>query len=162
MGITPAAALTGATDLADRGDALLERVMTEASIPHLFDVIGGNAGAIPALLGLGRGLARPALVDLAIRLGDELLDAAERREEVWTWHPDRVAGPGISGVLLTGLAHGASGLGLALLELHAATGNRGAPACTGGMSQDTGGARTMGPKRPPSGENRDTSPVSIT
>ena len=116
------AALTGATDLADRGDALLERVVTEAAIPHLFDVIGGNAGAIPALLALGRWLARPALIDLAIGLGEELLDAAERREEVWTWHPDRVAGPGVSGVLLTGLAHGASGLGLALLELHAATG----------------------------------------
>jgi lantibiotic modifying enzyme len=115
-------ALTGATGLAGRRDALLERILTEAATPHLFDVIGGHAGAIPALLELGRGLARPALIDLAIGLGEELVDAAQRREEVWTWPPDRVAGPGVSGVLLTGLAHGASGLGLALLELHAATG----------------------------------------
>jgi lantibiotic biosynthesis protein len=114
--------MTGATDLADRADAVLERVATEASSSHLFDVIGGHAGAIPALLALGRSLDRPALIDLAIGLGDELLAAAERRGEVWTWHPDRVAGPSVSGVLLTGLAHGASGLGLALLELHDATG----------------------------------------
>jgi lantibiotic modifying enzyme len=115
-------AMIGATDLADRADALLDRVVAEASAPHLFDVIGGHAGAIPALLALGRSLARPALIDRAIGLGDELLAAAERREEVWTWPADRVAGPDTSEVLLTGLAHGASGLGLALLELHAATG----------------------------------------
>jgi lantibiotic modifying enzyme len=115
-------ALTGATDQSDRAEGLLERVMSEASMPRLFDVIGGHAGAIPALLALGRSLDRPALIGRAIGLGDELLGAAERRGEVWSWHPDRVAGPGVSGVLLTGLAHGASGLGLALLELHAATG----------------------------------------
>ena len=116
-------ALTGDWhDLATRADAILERAAEAIATPHVFDVIGGNAGAILALLALGRSLCRPVLFELATMLGDELVEAAERRGDAWSWHPDLTTGPEAAAMPLTGLAHGASGLGLSLLELHAATG----------------------------------------
>jgi lantibiotic modifying enzyme len=82
------------------------------------DVIVGSAGAIPVLLGLARRLERPALAELAARHGAFLLDAAHRGPQGWSWHtldmPVRAE--------LTGYSHGAAGIGLALLELAAATG----------------------------------------
>lgn len=116
------ARLTAATDLSLQADALLARVRAEASRAHVFDVIGGNAGAIPALLTLAQELARPDLLDFAVTLGEELLAAAERHGQLWTWDGVRTMGDGAPQTLLTGLAHGASGLGLSLIELHAATG----------------------------------------
>jgi lantibiotic modifying enzyme len=116
-------ALTGDShDLATRADAMLERAAEAVATPHVLDVIGGNAGAILALLALGRSLCRPALLELATMLGDELIEVAERQGDAWSWHPERTTGPGTAALPLTGLAHGASGLGVSLLELHAATG----------------------------------------
>jgi lantibiotic modifying enzyme len=112
------AALAADPGLATCADALLDRVVAAATAPHVFDVIGGNAGAIPALLVLSRLVDRPGLRDLAHALGGELLQTAERRGAVYWWDPQMVVGPGDSSALLTGLAHGASGLGLSLLELH--------------------------------------------
>ena len=78
------------------------------------DLLTGRAGVILALLALRR-QGCPAEVDtlsLAVRLADDLCRAG-----VNGW---RSAGDDPE--LLTGLSHGASGIGLALLELHAATG----------------------------------------
>ena len=44
------AALTGETALDEQVDRLLVRVAVGVTSPHVLDVIGGNAGAIPALL----------------------------------------------------------------------------------------------------------------
>jgi lantibiotic modifying enzyme len=118
------AALCGAGALGEHVDGLLARVAAAAAAPHLLDVIGGSAGAIPALLALARSGARPAARALAERLGDELLQTAIRQGPVWTWEPEKVAGPGLGTVPLAGFAHGNAGIGLALFELYAATGRR--------------------------------------
>ena len=47
--------------------------------PHVLDVIGGNAGAIPALLALSRDGRRPVARRVAEQLGEELLDTAIRQ-----------------------------------------------------------------------------------
>jgi lantibiotic modifying enzyme len=62
-----------------------------------------------------------ATLERAVRLGEDLVGAADRDEEGWSW-------PSISspeGRNLTGLSHGAAGVGVALLELHRAGGEAG-------------------------------------
>ena len=110
--------LTGQVELGAQAEAVLDRVVEAATAAHLLDVIGGNAGAIPALLALGRERCR----ELAIALGEELYRTAVRRGSAWVWDVEVASGPGFGSTPLTGLSHGAAGIGLALFELHAATG----------------------------------------
>jgi Lanthionine synthetase C-like protein/HopA1 effector protein family len=78
------------------------------------DLLGGRAGTILGLLALARlgTLPRSIALEHARRLGDALAGAG-----ISAWRR-----PGNEPLLLTGLSHGACGIGLALLELHAATG----------------------------------------
>ncbi len=117
-----AAGLLGEPALDDEADALLRIVERAVGEPHVLDLLGGSAGAIPALLSLAREERWRGLRALAVRLGDELCHTAIRKGDLWAWDVERATGAGVAAALLTGLAHGASGLGLALLELHAATG----------------------------------------
>lgn len=83
-----------------------------------WDVIGGCAGAVSALLALSDLVDDPTFLESAATVGDELIGAAERSDAGWLWpHPDRATLHG-----LCGFAHGAAGIGHALLELWAATG----------------------------------------
>ncbi|NOT06568.1 MAG: hypothetical protein HOP28_00005 [Gemmatimonadales bacterium] len=83
------------------------------------DVISGAAGAIPALLDVHTRTGRPDLLALAQRLGDHLLQTARREAVGWSWDtfPPWVIRN------LTGLSHGAAGMGRALAELYALTGD---------------------------------------
>lgn len=82
-----------------------------------WDLIGGCAGTISALLALSQLVVDPTLVDTAVIAGDELIAAAERSNDGWLWpDPQR---PSMHG--LCGFSHGAAGIGHALLELWAAT-----------------------------------------
>jgi hypothetical protein len=97
--------------------ALAERVAGGVLESDEFDLLSGKAGAIVSLLALRRVLRDETLLDVAIRLGDELLADAKRSEDGWSWksasfHTYRN---------LTGLSHGTSGAALALLELHNVT-----------------------------------------
>lgn len=77
------------------------------------DLLAGRAGVIVTLLALNRlGDRLEEALEQAVRLGDHLC-----RVGVKAWRS-----PGGDPQLLTGLSHGASGIGLALLELHSATG----------------------------------------
>jgi len=116
------AALTEVHALDDDVDALLTSVERAAADPHLLDLLGGSAGAIPALLSLARVERWRRLRELAVGLGEELCRTAVRQGSVWTWDVEKACGPGVGTAMLTGFGHGASGLGLALLELYAATG----------------------------------------
>jgi lantibiotic modifying enzyme len=83
------------------------------------DVILGSAGALVALLALADTLDDPALVRDALATGEELIDGATVTRHGWSWAtPGRRYRPH-----LCGLSHGAAGIGWALLELFAATGD---------------------------------------
>jgi hypothetical protein len=116
------AALTGEAGLRGEVDFLLDGLSQYLEEPHPLDVIGGNAGAIPTLLALSRSTGGFRERELAIALGEQLCKTAIRREDVWTWDPEVASGPGTATAPLTGISHGASGIGAALLELHAQTG----------------------------------------
>jgi len=81
------------------------------------DLLSGSAGAIVALLLLREALAEPDLLDRAAVLGDRLLRVAEKDEAGYSWRAVTHKFP----YNLTGFSHGTSGIGYALLELHAAT-----------------------------------------
>ncbi|MEV4365304.1 lanthionine synthetase LanC family protein [Nonomuraea sp. NPDC049625] len=85
---------------------------------HEFDLLGGLAGGVVGLLALATGLGQEMPAELAVELGDAILRGADRGQGGWSW-PSRAL-PRQRG--LTGLSHGASGIGFALLELFAATG----------------------------------------
>jgi lantibiotic modifying enzyme len=86
----------------------------------LADVVSGAAGGIPALLILGESLGSDAPLRCAESLGDRLLATATRSNDGWSWGEEAT---GIESERdLTGFSHGAAGIGWALSELYAATG----------------------------------------
>lgn len=128
IGVAYAAACVGSL-LGD--ETLIEAARAGAasaleSVPdeHPLDMVGGAAGAICGLLALDDLCGDGRLVEEAVRLGDRLVAAATREHETWSWDPARATGAAVSERALTGFAHGAAGIGLALLELHARTGRQ--------------------------------------
>ncbi|HVH13241.1 MAG TPA: lanthionine synthetase LanC family protein, partial [Longimicrobium sp.] len=103
---------------------LLGRAEDALVAEHPLDWMGGDAGAIPALLWLaGRTGMETRCLTLARSCGDRL-----RREATWEddrcgWDAARATGHSMQCPPLTGFSHGASGMALALLELHARTGD---------------------------------------
>lgn len=97
---------------------LLETMKGKEPFDQGIDVIGGAGGAIPALIEITRLLSDDLPAEIAINLGENLIRTAQREPKGWAWSTI-----GDSSVRwLNGLAHGASGLALALLELHHFTG----------------------------------------
>jgi lantibiotic modifying enzyme len=82
------------------------------------DVVMGSAGAILALLALAGALDATAPVEDALATGDELIGCATITPHGWSWATPDQRYP----QHLCGLSHGAAGIGWALLELFAATG----------------------------------------
>lgn len=78
-----------------------------------FDMAGGSAGAILVLLAVNRMRPNEALIERAVRCGEHLL--SHRTGEPATWETP-------NGSRLAGLAHGASGIALALNELSQVSG----------------------------------------
>ncbi|MEZ5906482.1 MAG: type 2 lanthipeptide synthetase LanM family protein, partial [Geminicoccaceae bacterium] len=104
-------------------ELLIEARRNAASIRELvagdrrFDITGGAAGCIMCLLALHHAAPGDDVLTTAVACGDHLLAHAEPQEEGLAWAPYFPAkGP------LTGLAHGASGIAWALLELFGASG----------------------------------------
>ncbi len=113
-----AAVLLERDDFRAAASRLLEPLEGKESHDRGTDVIGGAAGAIPALLGLAPALDREGPREMARRLGDHLVATAVREPDGWSW----ATMPGSTARNLNGYAHGASGCGHALLELFHATG----------------------------------------
>ena len=106
-------------DYAERARRLLAPLAGRESEDSGLDVIGGAGGAIPACLDLAEKAGWDELRPIARELGEHLIGQAQRRPDGWSW-----ATGGESAVRnLAGFAHGASGMGLALLELDLATGD---------------------------------------
>jgi lantibiotic modifying enzyme len=80
------------------------------------DIIAGSAGALVALLDFHRRTGKAAFLELAIRHGDLLLTEAFPADDGLLWNT--ILGTEAP----TGFAHGAAGIGWALLELWLATG----------------------------------------
>ena len=114
-------ACTGSSELGAAVDAILDRVARAIGEPHLLEVIWGTQAQYPPL-SRWAGRIRWSCHELATALGEELCRTAIREGPTCAWDPEATAGPGVSSTLLTGLSHGAAGIGLALFELHAATG----------------------------------------
>jgi lantibiotic modifying enzyme len=109
--------LLDAPDLREQALNTLGRFPSEVCDSDEFDLMAGKAGGIAALLVLHGLLQEDASFDLAVRLGDQLIDGAEKTAAGWSWKS-----PGFQNDRnLTGLSHGTAGSGYALLELFAAT-----------------------------------------
>jgi lantibiotic biosynthesis protein len=84
-----------------------------------FDLVLGSAGSTIARLALAELFDDPRLIDDAVAAGEALLSRATVTRHGWSWatpdHPRRRH--------LCGVSHGAGGIGWALLELYAATGD---------------------------------------
>jgi lantibiotic biosynthesis protein len=112
------AGLLGAQDVEARALSLLEAWWRRGSRSPASDLMSGVAGSVLGLVALG-GL-RPWLLDAAARLGDELSARADSTGHGWSWMapgPRSMHNP-------CGYAHGAAGIGHALAELSAATGEQ--------------------------------------
>lgn len=122
VGIAYAAARVG--ELLDRpelygeAEALLRPLEGNEARDHGMDVIAGAGGGIPALLQLARHVDAGLALGIARRLGDQLIAAAAKEPDGYSWPTMR----GSSVRNLCGYAHGAAGMGHGLLELYAATG----------------------------------------
>lgn len=103
---------------------LTDSIMKGLSVHHSLDVIGGNAGAIPALLHLADTLKQHAFLDLAFDCAQEIVDKAQwKDDEICLWSPEKVHGVELELPPLSGFSHGASGLALGLLKAYRAAGN---------------------------------------
>jgi hypothetical protein len=81
------------------------------------DLLSGTAGAVVALLALSRMLEDEQLLISAVSYGDRLLATAKRHGRAICWPVNTFLGRRA----LTGLAHGAAGIGVALFDLFLAT-----------------------------------------
>jgi lantibiotic modifying enzyme len=128
IGIAYAAARIGLLlhrqDLINDGLALARRVVASDVGQCLLDVIGGHAGAIAPLLWLATLADARTLETAAIRYAEQLAAAAITDGGAWRWDNERAAGAKVGGAPLCGFAHGASGMGLALIECGVHCGRR--------------------------------------
>lgn len=117
--LTRSATLLADEALVDEAFAASE-LITDALIgaDRSYDVLAGSAGAALGLLALHRERPNDCLLDRAIACGFHL--AAHRRACALGGHAWRTLGKRE----LTGFSHGASGIALALLRLHHASGER--------------------------------------
>jgi lantibiotic modifying enzyme len=84
-----------------------------------FDLVSGYAGTVVALLALAAVLEEPKYVERAVEHGDALLASAQPDRGGRSWRSPHLA-PGERA--LAGFSHGAAGVGAALWELAAASG----------------------------------------
>lgn len=100
----------------ERALALIRDAGRHALIWRSPDVLYGAAGYGMACLKLWSTEAEPELLDAAVRAGEELRRSARHDERGAHWPDD-------DGTVYVGYAHGASGIALFLLYLHAVTGD---------------------------------------
>jgi len=111
------------SQLWDEANLLIEAEAMIGNIERLieqdlhFDIIGGAAGTIGSLLGLYQVNQDSRALAAAIRCGNHLLTHAQRMQRGLAWSPGKDETP------LTGFSHGSAGIGWALLQLAAITGD---------------------------------------
>ncbi|MFL6231929.1 MAG: lanthionine synthetase LanC family protein [Thermoanaerobaculia bacterium] len=122
LAVLEGAGLLGEDSLREPALALLGRIAAGEVDLRGLDVLAGCAGAIPVLLRARKSFDGPdAFLDAAVRLGDSLIERAERSEVGWSWGDPPPPGSKQKGNL-TGFSHGAGGIGWSLFELWHASG----------------------------------------
>jgi type 2 lantibiotic biosynthesis protein LanM len=116
---THLADLLNQSELFDEAESLIKRIPDLLKQDKLFDIIGGAAGCLTALLGLHRRRPSERALNAAVECGEHLLANVKQMERGAAWQADDLAK-----VPLTGFSHGAAGVAYALLELFAATGDQ--------------------------------------
>jgi lantibiotic modifying enzyme len=123
LGIAWAAArcadLLGEEEQAVAARSVVEQLAPAPDSARRPDFMTGAAGAVVGLLGLARELDEPRLVTAACGVGDALFEDATVSRRGWSWADRERPTPHH----LCGLAHGAAGIGGALLELFRASGD---------------------------------------
>ena len=117
--------LLGEGSLIEAAHSLTRRIVEEAEVENgqgptekrEFDLLAGRAGAVVGMLALRSAFDDPSLTRFAARMGDSLLESAEKRQKWYSWKAASFKSPRN----LTGLSHGTAGVGLALVELYRAT-----------------------------------------
>lgn len=104
-------------DLLDHAATCVARLEPLIEQDANFDILDGAAGCILALAALHRAAPSERVLAVARRCGEHLVASARAQKVGVGWHsrlePDAA---------LTGFAHGTAGIALALVELHALTG----------------------------------------
>src|SRR5579871_2953880 len=72
-------------NLATQAQQLLQQASSEQYDKGEFDVMSGMAGAITALVVLNSILDSPVLIDFAARLGDEIIESADKEASGYSW-----------------------------------------------------------------------------
>jgi lantibiotic modifying enzyme len=103
--------------LVEDGLQLAHQAVVSRDENNLLDLLGGNAGVIAPLLWLAMLQGGEPLLGPTIEFAEELATTATKRDGTWCWENDRACGKGIGPTPLCGFAHGASGMGLALIEI---------------------------------------------
>jgi lantibiotic modifying enzyme len=119
LAATRAAALLDEEEPRARARGLLSEVGAGSSLGSCPDVVMGIAGTAIGLLALGEAFGDQELVERAAETGEQLIDRATVTRHGWSWGSPGPRYPHH----LCGLSHGAAGIGWALLELFAATGD---------------------------------------
>jgi lantibiotic modifying enzyme len=117
---TRAGSLLGAEELRELARATVADTSAPASAGRCPDLLTGAAGRIGGLLALSDALDEPGFVDDAVADGEQLLATASVDTHGWSWKDPTRRSP----YPLCGLSRGAAGIGAALLELFAVTGDR--------------------------------------
>lgn len=119
-----AAAMIKAGNILQREDwindalQLLQSISIRDLQDYETDVISGAAGTIPMLVETYTIYQKSFLLEKAVELGEQLCaKAIQDNDGGWSWQTVPAEKN------LTGFSHGASGIGLALLQLHQETGN---------------------------------------
>lgn len=114
-----AAVLWDDRDLLGEAQWLGEQIGPLVRYDMKFDIVGGAAGCVGALLAVHDVMPSAALLAAAVECGDHLVKHGCRTEAGTTW-PSSVP----SWAPLAGFSHGAAGIGWALLELAERTGDQ--------------------------------------
>ncbi len=121
VGIAFAAARVGSIlaeeQLLEQAADLLRNLSHEEYQGQDFDLIAGTAGTIVALVILRDVLNDKSLLDYAVQLAENLLEAADKSAVGYSWGSPAST----KQHNLTGFSHGTAGVGYALLELFHAT-----------------------------------------
>jgi type 2 lantibiotic biosynthesis protein LanM len=99
--------------LLDEAEELARRIGPGIESDEVFDLLGGAAGAVAALLTLHRHRPSAGLLEIAVRCGERLLAGAAVDERGHGWLPPAELGR----LPLTGFSHGTAGIALALARL---------------------------------------------